>query len=75
MLSVSMNSFMNVSQVMEELQVSRAKAYKIMADLNRELEVGGYITVRGIVNTDYFRERCCYHGAGKGGTQDVSVQG
>jgi len=71
---VNATSFMNVTQVMEELQVSRAKAYKIIAGLNREMEDSGYITVRGRVNTEYFRERCCYHGIEKGEVQNVSVQ-
>ena len=66
--------FMKVEEVMEELKVSRSKAYKIIVQLNQELEEDGYITVRARVNTDYFLERCCYHGSEKGGLQDVSLQ-
>ena len=54
--------FMRAEQVMEEMQISRQKAYKIIRQLNEELASMGYITVQGRVNTDYFYERCRYHG-------------
>ena len=59
--------FLTADQVMEQLQVSKQKAYKIIQQLNRELDEQGLITVRGRVNADYFYERCCYQKKTKGG--------
>lgn len=52
--------FLRAEQVMEEMQVSRQKAYKIIHQLNDELARMGYITVQGRVSAEYFHERCCY---------------
>lgn len=54
--------FLKAEQVMTEMQVSKAKAYKIIRQLNDEMEHMGYITVQGRVNADYFYERCRYRG-------------
>lgn len=53
--------FMRADQVMEEMQISKQKAYKIIRQLNDELAGMGYITVQGRVSADYFNERCRYH--------------
>ena len=42
------SGFLRAEQVMKEMQISRQKAYKIIRQLNEEL--------------DYFYERCRYHG-------------
>ena len=52
--------FMTVTDVAEALQVSSSYAYKVMRELNAELEAMGYITVTGKVNTQYFLEKVCY---------------
>lgn len=52
--------FLRVEQVMEQMQISKATAYKIMKQLNRELNDMGYITVQGRVDADYFYNRCNY---------------
>ena len=54
--------FLRAEQVMEEMQISKQKAYKIIQQLNKELTSMGYITVQGRVNANYFHERCRYHG-------------
>ncbi len=54
--------FLRVEQVMEEMQISKQTAYKIIRKLNDELADMGYITVQGRVNADYFYERCRYNG-------------
>ena len=56
------SGFLVAEQVMEEMQISKAKAYKIIRQLNDELDKMGYITIQGRVSADYFYERCCYHG-------------
>lgn len=53
-------SFMTVEEVAEELGVSKSYAYKIVRELNAELNQLGYLTVSGRVNTNFFRKKLCY---------------
>lgn len=52
--------FMNVSEVAEELGVSKSYAYRVVRQLNEELKKLGYLTVAGRVNTEYFHKKVCY---------------
>ncbi len=54
------NNFMRVRDVAEELGVSESYAYKIIRQLNKELEKKGIITISGRVSRKYFTERLCY---------------
>lgn len=40
--------------------VSKSYAYKLVRQLNDEMEALGYITVRGRVDANYFRKKVCY---------------
>ena len=53
-------SFMTVEEVANELGVSKSYAYKVVRELNTELQKLGYLTVSGRVNTNFFRKirRC-----------------
>ena len=53
-------TFMTVEEVAAELGVSKSYAYKIVKQLNDELQKLGYLTVAGRVNTNYFRKKVCY---------------
>ena len=53
-------NFMTVDDVAEELCVSKSKAYKIVRQLNMELEEKGIITVAGRVGTSYFKKKVMY---------------
>ena len=53
-------SFMRVEEVAQELGISKSYAYKIVKQLNEELQKLGYLTVAGRVNTNYFRKKVCY---------------
>ncbi|UWP60856.1 helix-turn-helix domain-containing protein [Ruminococcus gauvreauii] len=53
-------SFMTVEEVAEEMGVSKSYAYKVVKQLNEELQQMGYLTVAGRVNINYFRKRICY---------------
>lgn len=55
--------YVTAEEIMEELGMSRAKAYQLIKQLNAELEEKGFITVRGKVSRKYFEERCCYGSA------------
>lgn len=50
-------TFIRVDEVAEELDVSRAHAYKIIRQLNNELNAKGFITVAGRISRQYFNER------------------
>ena len=53
-------TFMTVEEVAAELGVSKSYAYKIVKQLNDELQKLGYLTVAGRVNTGYFHKKVCY---------------
>lgn len=52
-----MESFIKADQVAEILKCSKSKAYKIMQQLNNELEKDGYITIGGRISRDYLYKR------------------
>ena len=53
-------TFMTVEEVAAELGVSQSYAYKIVKQLNEDLQKLAYLTVAGRVNTNYFRKKVCY---------------
>ncbi|MCX3068458.1 hypothetical protein OQE61_13215 [Cetobacterium somerae] len=46
-----------VDDITTILSISKSKAYKIIKQLNDELETKGYIIIRGKVPVKYFKER------------------
>ena len=53
-------NFMTVEEVAEELKVSKSYAYKVIRELNAELQGLGYLTISGRGNTSFFRKKLCY---------------
>ena len=53
-------NFMTVDEVAKELKVSKSYAYKIVKQLNEELNKLGYLTFLGRVNTNFFIKIVCY---------------
>ncbi len=53
-------NFMTVDEVAKELKVSKSYAYKIVKQLNEELNKLGYLTFSGRVNANYFYKKVCY---------------
>ena len=49
--------FIKADEVAEMLEISKAHAYKIIRQLNDELEEKGFITISGCVSRQYFLER------------------
>ncbi|WP_270304196.1 DNA-binding protein [Baileyella intestinalis] len=49
--------FVNAETVAKDFGVSRAKAYRLIKQMNEELENRGYITVAGRVSRQYYYER------------------
>ena len=49
--------FYRVKDVAEILDISENTAYKIMRELNKELEEKGKITVAGRISIKYFEEK------------------
>lgn len=48
------------ADVMQIMNYSKSKAYKVIADLNHELEERGYLTRRGMVPKRYFNDRFAF---------------
>lgn len=51
------NKLVNADYIREALGVSRATAYRIIKELNQELEAGGIRTLPGKVSLGYFEQR------------------
>ena len=49
--------FIKASEVCEVMEISRASAYRLIKQLNEELETKGYLVVNGKTNRDYFYDR------------------
>lgn len=49
--------FLNANDVASYMDISVAKAYKIIRNLNDELSAQGYITVAGKVSRAYFEKK------------------
>ena len=49
--------FIHASEVADLLGISVAHSYKIVRELNKDLESKGYLTVSGKVSKDYFYEK------------------
>lgn len=56
-LALNEYTFMNVDDVVENLNVSKPHAYKLIRDLNEELKRKGFITISGKISRKYFIER------------------
>lgn len=52
-----LSRFIKVREVMQLCEVSESRAYRIMQQLNKELEAQGFITTAGRVSRKYFMER------------------
>ena len=52
-----MDKFLTVKDVMEILQCSQSKAYKVIAGLNKELEREGQLYIAGRISARRFKER------------------
>lgn len=50
-------NFIKADEVAEMLEISKAHAYKIIRQLNGELEEKGFITISRRVSRQYFLER------------------
>ena len=50
-------SFMRADEVAQELGISKSHAYKIIHELNEELQEKGYLTISGRVNLSKDQER------------------
>lgn len=45
------------------MSISKSYAYKIVKELNKEMNQMGYVTVAGRVNANYFNKKVCYNEA------------
>ena len=49
--------FYTIEDVMKIYNIKKSSAYKLISELNKELEAAGVLTQSGVVKADYFRER------------------
>ena len=49
--------FYNVKDIMEIFGIKKTAAYRLIKELNEELNDMGILTQGGVVRADYFRER------------------
>ena len=49
--------FVTAEEVANDFEISRAKAYNMIRQMNEELEQRGYLTVAGRVSRKYYLER------------------
>ena len=67
------SAFITVAEIQEVLEVSEAKAYRVVRSLNSELKKNGFLVLSGKVSRKYFNER--YYGipSEEGGDEDGSL--
>lgn len=53
-------NFLTAQDVADTLGVSKSYAYKVVRQLNAEMEALGYLIVKGRVDANYFRKKVCY---------------
>ena len=49
--------FVRAEEVARELGISKPYAYKVVRELNKELQEKGFLTISGKVSRRYFEER------------------
>ena len=51
------NLFIRVDDMVNELQISKPYAYKLMREMNNELKKKGFMTIAGRVSRQYYEEK------------------
>ena len=69
-----MMQWMKASEVARELAVSTSYAYKLIHQLNNELNQKGYLTIPGRIGRQYLYERL-YGGKQKEASEHARLQG
>ena len=59
--------YYSAAEVAEMLGVSIGKSYKVLREMNKDLEEKGFLTISGKIPVEYFKEKWY------GGTKEVSV--
>ena len=54
---MSKNLFIRVGDMVNELQISKPHAYKLMRAMNKELKEKGYTTISGRVSRQFYEEK------------------
>ena len=67
------SAFITVAEIQEVLEVSEAKAYRVVRSLNSELKKEGFLVLPGKVSRQYFNERFYGIQVEEGGEGDGSL--
>lgn len=54
---MSQKMFISAEEMAMELGISKSFAYKLMREMNEELQKKGYLTIAGRVSRKYFEEK------------------
>ena len=54
---MSKNLFIRVDDMVNELQISKPYAYKLMRKMNEELKKKGFMTISGRVSRQFYEEK------------------
>lgn len=57
---MSEDYFMTADDVAKALKVSKSFAYKVIRQMNAEMQKLGFFTVAGKVNKQFFLDKTCY---------------
>lgn len=60
--------FVRADEIAEDLDVSRSGAYRLIKQMNDELQSKGYMTIPGRVSRRYYEER--FYGLNPGRSED-----
>lgn len=55
--------YLTVDDVAKALKISKSFAYKVIREMNSELEERGFFTVAGRINKQFFLHKTCYDAA------------
>lgn len=55
--------YYTAAEIAEMLGISAGKAYKVLREMNEELEQKGYLVIKGKIPVEYFKEK--WYGAEK----------
>ena len=65
------NLFIKVDEMVSELQISKPYAYKLMREMNEELQKRGFMTIAGRVSRQFFEEK--FYGFRQEAVKNVSI--
>jgi predicted ArsR family transcriptional regulator len=54
---MSESMFIRADEIANDLEISRTQAYRVLKELNSELQAKGFMTIAGRVSRQFYKER------------------